>query len=180
MNKTLQQKFLAGSTPIPNWIFDEVMADMPDSVLRVFLYMFRKTVGWDNKSEEKSLTQIERDCNLSRHTAIYAVKVLCDCWGMWTKFRGKKGQRSSVYLVSGLYNKDEVQARIVLTEMIYGYDCPTDKQLKDNPPTEELYRAALASGISKHGDDWWVAKASTQWCSDCTTSGAVVALGAGQ
>ncbi len=44
--KTLQQKFLPSSTPVPNWVFDELIPDMSDSVLRVFLYLFRKTIGW--------------------------------------------------------------------------------------------------------------------------------------
>lgn len=174
--RRLQQEFLPGSTPIPNWIIDEVMEEMPESVLRVFLYLYRKTVGWNNKTEEKSLTQIMDDCNLSRNSSIYAVRILCDCWGFWKKFRGKKGQRSSVFMVAAIGSPDEARARIVLTNMIYGADCPTIQQLKDLPPTKDLYRAALTDGKTTHGDDWWMVPATAQWFNECTTGGSTVEL----
>lgn len=167
---TLQQKFLPASTPIPNWVFDEVMAEMPEFVLKVFLYLFRKTVGWNNQTEEQSLTQIMSACNIgSRHTAVYAVEVLCDCWLLWKKTRGRKGQHSSVFAVAGIGEYDQTQARIVLTECIYGSSCPTRQQLKDTPPTERLYQDTLTNEINKFGSDWWVAKASTQWFPESTS-----------
>jgi len=157
--ETLQQEFLPGSTPVPNWIFDELMPEIPESVLRVFLYLFRKTVGWNNETEEKSLQQIMADNKIaSRHTAVYAVKILCECWRFWAKTRGKKGQHSSIFAVEGIRNHDQAWARILLTESIYGSLCPTRKQLREKPPTLELYRDALAEQTAENGSDWWIAE----------------------
>jgi hypothetical protein len=161
---TLQQRFLPGSTPIPNWVIDEIMGDMSETVLRVFLYLFRKTVGWNNPTEEKSLNQIMNDCNLkNRNSVVHAVKILCNCWQLWKKTRGKKGQHSSIFAIAGISDSDAAHARMTLTYEIYGTDLPTQQQVKDKPPTEALYQDALTTLIAKHGTDWWVAKASADW-----------------
>jgi hypothetical protein len=172
MTKTLQQQFLPGSTPIPNWIIDEIMSDMSGPLLKIFLYLFRKTVGWNNRTEEKSLTQMMDDCEIAnRNSVVHAVKILCDCWGFWTKFRGKKGQRSSVFVVAGIADHDQAMARIILTGVIYDTYCPTPNQLKKRPPTRELYEAALACEIEKHGRQWWVEKAEAHQYPKDTSSG---------
>jgi hypothetical protein len=167
--ETLQQEFLPGSTPIPNWFFDELMPEMPESVLRVFLYLFRKTIGWNNETEEKSLHQIMADNKIaSRHTAVYAVKILCDCWSFWRKTRGKKGQHSSIFAVDGIRHQQQAWARVLLTESIYGSPCPTRKQLKERPPTQEVYQRALAEQAAENGPDWWIAEVAlnAKWFSN--------------
>jgi hypothetical protein len=164
--ETLQQKFLPGSTPVPNWFFDELMPEAPESVLRVFLYLFRKTIGWNNETEEQSLHQIMNGTSIAgRNTAVYAVKIVCDCWSFWRKTRGKKGQHSSIFAVDGIRQYEQAMARVVLTECIYGDWCPTREQLRANPPSEELYRSALAAEIRQNGPDWWVAAVAekAQW-----------------
>ncbi len=166
--RTLQEEFLPSSTPVPNWFFDQLMPEVPESVLRVFLYLFRKTIGWNNETEEKSLQQIMADNKIaSRHTAVYAVKILCECWSFWRKTRGKKGQHSSIFAVNGIRDHDQAWARIVLTESIYGSYCPTRQQLRENPPNEDLYRNALEEETRKSGSDWWVAQvaAKAKWFS---------------
>jgi len=144
--QTLQQKFLPGSTPIPNWFLDHILPDeeVSSDVLRVFLFLIRKTIGWNNSSEEKSLSQIMEGCVLrSRHTAIHAVTVLCDCWGLWKKVRGRKGQHSSIYSPAAIANEDELHSRMMATSYIYDTVCPTLDQLRDLPPTQKLYETVL-------------------------------------
>jgi hypothetical protein len=169
---TLQRKFLPSSTPIPNWVIDDVMSDMSETVLRVFLYLFRKTVGWNNHTEEISLNRIMHDCNLkNRNSVVHAVKILCDCWYFWKKTRGKKGQGSSIFTIAGISDSDVANARIILTDEIYGTSLPTQQQAKDKPPTELLYQSALKSLSAKYGADWWVAKASADWYPYDTSGG---------
>jgi len=111
------------------------------------------------------------DCGIkNRNSVVHAVKVLCDCWGLWKKTRGKKGQASSVFVVAGIGNHDIAMARIILTEDIYGTYCPTRDQLKDKPPEKFLYDTALAAGTTKYGPEWWVAKALQLYPEDTSSS----------
>jgi hypothetical protein len=142
--QTLQQRFLSGSTPIPNWFFDEILnqEEITDSVKKTFLFLFRKTVGWNAYVEEQSLTDIMQGANLGgRNTAIHAIQILCGCWGLWKKTRGQKGESSSTFEIAGVSNVDDFRYRISLTDYIYDTTCPTLNDLRDLPPTEELYES---------------------------------------
>ncbi len=105
--------------------------------------MLRKTVGWDNEVEELSLTAIQYGSAVSRHTAIHAIRVICECWGLFDKSRGQKGQGSSVYSIAGL-SEDEFTDRCSLCYDIYGTCHPTAKQLRERPCTPELRMAQMA------------------------------------
>ncbi len=143
-SSTLQQQFLSGSTPIPNWFFELILSNeqVTDSVSKTFLFLFRKTVGWNKRSEEQSLSQIMAGANLkSRHTAIHAVQILCDCWEIWKKTRGRKGEHSSIFEIAGVTDQDVINERMILTDFIYDTTCPTLEDLRDLPPTAELYEA---------------------------------------
>src|SRR5882724_7567216 len=143
-NSTLQQQFLSGSTPIPNWFFGLILSNeqVTDSVSKTFLFLFRKTVGWNRRCEEQSLSQIMAGANLkSRHTAIHAVQILCDCWEIWKKTRGQKGKHSSIFEIAGIADETAVNERMILTEYIYDKPCPILEDLRDLPPTAELYEA---------------------------------------
>ena len=139
-------------TPVPNWVFDEVLGDiyLADSVLKAFLFLYRKTIGWNNAAEEKSLTQIMQGAGIrSRHTAIHAVAVLCDCWGLWKKTRGVRGEHSSIFEPAGVKSVDQFRERSTQTLYIYNSTCPTLDQLRDLPPTPHVYagvKALMESG----------------------------------
>jgi hypothetical protein len=137
--------FLPNSSPTPNWFFDTVLSDsaVPHAARSVFLYLLRKTVGWDNKHEELSLTEIQYGAAVTRPTAIHAVRVICDCWGLFKKSRGRKGQHSSVFTIGGL-TEAEFTERYELVSDIYGTGFPTAKQLRENPCTFEMLRAQRA------------------------------------
>jgi hypothetical protein len=143
--KSLRTILLPNSSPVPNWFFDEVLSnpEVPHATRSVFLFMLRKTVGWDNEVEELSLTQIQEGSATSRHTAIHAIRVICECWGLFDKSRGKKGQCSSAYRISGL-SEDEFTDRVLLCDDIYGTAHPTAKQLREKPCTAELLKKQVA------------------------------------
>jgi hypothetical protein len=92
--KSLRAILLPSSSPVPNWFFDEVLSnsEVPHATRGVFLFMLRKTVGWNNEVEELSLTAIQYGSAVSRHPAIHAIRVICECWGLFKKSRGQKGQ----------------------------------------------------------------------------------------
>jgi len=146
---TLQQRFCeAGEwTPIPNWFFDTVLADnsIPDSVSRVLQLLFRRTVGFDQPTVELSLETIKADAGVSRESAVYAIKVICDCWQLFSKVRGQKGYHSSRFTILGHDDedfatmfRDTFDAQKELMAWIYHQTCPTRNQLADNPPTREM------------------------------------------
>jgi hypothetical protein len=142
--QTLQQQFLSNSTPVPNWFFDEILnnAAVTDSVKKTFLFLFRKTVGWNHRIEEQSLTDIMNGASLgNRNTAVHAVQILCDCWGLWKKVRGQKGESSSSFEVAALFDVGDFREQENLTYYIYDTTCPTLNDLRDLPPTEDLYES---------------------------------------
>lgn len=137
----LRTIFLPNSSPVPNWFFDEVLSDssIPHATRSVLLFMLRKTVGWNNKIEELSLSEIERGAAVSRPSAIHAIRVICDCWGLFHKTRGRKGQYSSVFTIGDL-TEDGFMTRGFLVTDLYGTLFPTAAQLREKPCTNELLR----------------------------------------
>jgi hypothetical protein len=134
-------------TPIPNWVLDKIVADrtIHSSVVRVFLYLFRETVGWNDPIKNISLKHIQNGAGVSRERAIHAIRVICEGWGSFTKTRGQKGGASSTYMVAGHLFKNEREAMeeafhwrsMVLIE-VYGTICPTPKQIANLPPDDVL------------------------------------------
>lgn len=143
--KYLRTLLLPNSSPVPNFVFDEIVSDpdVPHAAIRVLLYLLRKTVGWDNKHEQLSLRQIQEGAAVTRPTAIHAVRVICDCWGLFRKSRGWKGQHSSVFTIGDLTAEAFAELVVVLYE-VYGTVFPTPAQLRDRPLTPELIAWAKA------------------------------------
>jgi hypothetical protein len=136
--KYLRTIFIKNSSPVANWIFDELLSDsdVPHAAIRVLLYLIRKTIGWDNREEELSLEQIQYGAGVSRPIAIHALWVICDCWGLFDKTRGRKGQHSSVYAI-GNFTEEGFTDRYDLVSRIYGTGFPTPEQAKPIPPKSE-------------------------------------------
>lgn len=143
--KYLRTIYLPNSSPVPNFIFDEILSDsdVPHTAIRVLLFVLRKTVGWDNQHEELALRQIQEGAAVTRPTAIHAVRVICDCWGFFKKSRGRKGQHSSVFTVSDL-SSELFNERAGLLYEAYGTIFPSPDQLRDRPCTPELLAWAQA------------------------------------
>jgi hypothetical protein len=86
-----------------------------------------------------------------RHTAVYAVQMLCGCLGLWEKIPGIRGSQNSVFKPTGVLNPETFRNRAGLTTWIYNNLCPTINDLRDLPPTEELY-SAVASIVDSERD----------------------------
>jgi hypothetical protein len=90
---------------VPNYVADEIVAskEVPHAAKSVLYFLFRATVGWNKLSDVQiSLSDIEKGAAVSRHTAIHAVAVICDCWKIFTKTRGQKGRQYSRYTLAAL------------------------------------------------------------------------------
>src|SRR3712207_2214089 len=48
------------TTPIPDEVFDELLADLSGAELKVLLYICRRTFGWKKESDNISLNQMLR------------------------------------------------------------------------------------------------------------------------
>jgi len=139
----LRTIFLPNSSPVPNFVFDELLwdPDVPHAARSVLLYLLRQTVGWDNREKELSLQEIEYGAGVSRPIAIHALWIFCDLWGLFNKTRGRKGQHSSVYAIGDL-TAEGFFDRYDLAQRIFGRGFPTPEQVKPIPlknETEEKY-----------------------------------------
>jgi hypothetical protein len=132
--KYLRTLYLKNSSPVMNWVFDDLLEDpaVPHAARSVLLFLIRKTVGWDNREQELSLREIEYGASVSRPIAIHALWVFCDCWGLFIKKRGWKGQHSSVYEIGDL-SQDNYADRTQLILRIYDTTFPTPEQVRAYP-----------------------------------------------
>jgi hypothetical protein len=133
--------YIKNSSPVPNWYFDDFLpdSDIPAYVHLVFLFLLRRTIGWDKLSESVSYEDIEFGTGASRDSVRHAVLLLCDCWGLFTVEPGR-GRRKSNFTVSGTWGRDEVQDRKNALYLYgpYKSDCPTLEQLRAKPCTVEV------------------------------------------
>jgi hypothetical protein len=132
--KYLRTIYLKNSSPLPNWVLDDLLADstVPHAARSVLLFLIRKTVGWDNRTEELALHEIQCGASVSRPIAIHALWVICDCWGLFNKTRGRKGQHSSVYEIGDL-SQDNYEDRYQLLLRIFNTGFPTPEQVRARP-----------------------------------------------
>lgn len=137
--------FLPNSSPVPNFIFDLILADreIPHALRSVLFLLVRKTIGWDRRSDEVSLTQIQNGASVSRATADHAVTVICDGWGLFRKESSKRFRGINRFVLAGL-DKDHFERRYLALEEIYETGCPTRQALREKPLTPAMIAAALA------------------------------------
>src|SRR5687767_4108032 len=77
------------TTPIPDEIFDELLADLSGAEVKVLLYICRRTFGWKKESDNISLNQmlhgitrkdgikLDRGVGLSKPTLLRTIRDLC-------------------------------------------------------------------------------------------------------
>src|SRR4029079_11268691 len=77
------------TTPIPDEVFDELLADLSGAEVKVLLYICRRTFGWKKESDNISLNQmlhgiirkdgiaLDRGVGLSKPTLLRTIKSLC-------------------------------------------------------------------------------------------------------
>ena len=78
------------TTPIPDEVFDELMADLSGAEVKVLLYICRRTFGWKKESDNISLNQmlhgitrregrrLDRGVGLSKPTLLRSIKSLTE------------------------------------------------------------------------------------------------------
>jgi Bacteriophage replication protein O len=90
--ETISQRFTGfrspNTTPIPDEVFDELLADLSGAEIKVLLYICRRTFGWKKDSDNISLnqmlhgitrkdgTQLDRGVGLSKPTLLRTIKSL--------------------------------------------------------------------------------------------------------
>ena len=77
------------TTPIPDEVFDELLADLSGAEVKVLLYICRRTFGWKKESDNISLNQmlhgitrrdgirLDRGVGLSKPTLLRTIRNLC-------------------------------------------------------------------------------------------------------
>jgi hypothetical protein len=137
----VRRQHLPNSSPVPNFFFDEILPDsqIPHGVRSVFMFLIRKTIGWNHEQVELALTQIENGAAVSRHVAHHAIQLLCDCWGFFRRTPGI-GRLKSKYCIGSL-TKDSFADRIIWLECVYDTHVPTEKQLREMPCTPDVLQS---------------------------------------
>lgn len=70
--------FIPNSFQVPNALIDEVVADLSGAELKCYLFIVRKTVGWNKKSDAISISQFMSALKLSNKTVVDACKRLAE------------------------------------------------------------------------------------------------------
>jgi hypothetical protein len=133
--------YLKNSSPVPNWFFDDVLADneISHELRSVFLYLIRKTIGWSNQYERQTLDQIQSGAAVSRNLALRGIQIFCDCWGLWKRTPGR-GKQPTTFEVADpfAWEKDVWRERCNWVGMVYKSNTPTLEQLRERPCTREV------------------------------------------
>jgi hypothetical protein len=140
-NNRLRRAHLPNTTPVPNWFFDFILAnnEISHELRSVFLYLIRKTIGWNNQYERQTLDQIQRGATVSRNVALRAIQVFCDCWGLWKRTPGR-GKLQTTFEVADpvAWDKDVLSERRNWVKMVYKSDTPTLEELRVCPCTRDV------------------------------------------
>lgn len=71
-------KFIPNSFQVPNAVIDELMAELSGAELKVYLFVLRKTKGWNKADDAISVSQFMESCNLSNRKVIDACNKLVE------------------------------------------------------------------------------------------------------
>lgn len=82
--------FIVNSFQIPNAVIDELMADLSGAELKCYLYVLRKTKGWNKQEDAISTSQFMAACNLSNRKVIDACNRLVEL-GLLEQKNGARG-----------------------------------------------------------------------------------------
>ena len=90
-------KFIPNAFQIPNSVVDELMADMSGVELKCYLFIVRKTKGWNKECDAISLTQFVKFTGAGKTAVVDALKNLVEL-GLLTKRTGVRN--TSVYAIN--------------------------------------------------------------------------------
>lgn len=71
-------RFVPNFSQIPNAFIDEIMVKLPDSSVKMYLLIVRKTKGWSKEVDSISISQFVRFTGKSRPTVVESVRYLVD------------------------------------------------------------------------------------------------------
>ena len=93
--------FIPNSFQVPNALVDELMAEMSGIELKCYLFVVRKTKGWNKEFDAISLTQFIKFTGAGKTAVVDALKKLVDL-GLLTK---KTGSRNTSVFSINLFGK---------------------------------------------------------------------------
>lgn len=71
-------KFMPNFSQVPNAFIDEIMVKLPDSSVKMYLLIVRKTKGWSKEVDAISISQFMKFTGKSRPTVVDAIKYLVE------------------------------------------------------------------------------------------------------
>lgn len=103
-------KFIPNAFQIPNSVVDELMADMSGVELKCYLFVVRKTKGWNKEYDAISLTQFVKFTGAGKTAVVDALKNLVEL-GLLTKRTGVRN--TSVYAINLFGNQTSSESELV-------------------------------------------------------------------
>lgn len=106
----MSSRFIPNSFIIPNSVVDELMADMSGVELKCYLFVVRKTKGWNKECDAISLTQFVKFTGSGKTAVVDALKNLVDL-GLLVKKTGVRN--TSVYAINSFGNQTSSESELV-------------------------------------------------------------------
>ena len=106
----MNSRFIPNSFIIPNSVVDELMADMSGVELKCYLFVVRKTKGWNKECDAISLTQFVKFTGSGKTAVVDALKNLVDL-GLLVKKTGVRN--TSVYAINSFGNQTSSESELV-------------------------------------------------------------------
>ncbi|MDU5697103.1 replication protein [Haemophilus parainfluenzae] len=106
----MNSRFIPNSFIVPNSVVDELMADMSGVELKCYLFVVRKTKGWNKECDAISLTQFVKFTGAGKTAVVDALKNLVDL-GLLVKKTGVRN--TSVYAINSFGNQTSSESELV-------------------------------------------------------------------
>ena len=106
----MNSRFIPNSFIIPNSVVDELMADMSGIELKCYLFVVRKTKGWNKEYDAISLTQFVKFTGAGKTAVVDALKNLVEL-GLLVKKTGVRN--TSVYAINSFGNQTSSESELV-------------------------------------------------------------------
>ena len=103
-------KFIPNAFQIPNSVVDELMAEMSGVELKCYLFVIRKTKGWNKEYDAISLTQFIKFTGAGKTAVVDALKNLVEL-GLLVKKTGVRN--TSVYAINLFGNQTSSESELV-------------------------------------------------------------------
>lgn len=106
----MNSRFIPNSFIIPNSVVDELMAEMSGVELKCYLFVVRKTKGWNKEYDAISLTQFIKFTGAGKTSVVDALKNLVEL-GLLVKKTGVRN--TSVYAINSFGNQTSSESELV-------------------------------------------------------------------